>query len=413
MADLLTQLVDFTPTRKAGSERLEAYAPFAGSTYRNERNFDYGPANRSNVSVLSPWVRHRLITEQEIASRVMQDFALSSAEKFIQEVFWRTYWKGWLEMRPSVWDRYVDARDDALSSKRDANYNAAIAGQTGIDCFDAWVKELIQTGYLHNHARMWFASIWIFTLKLNWTLGADFFLRHLMDADAASNTLSWRWVAGIQTKGKNYNARASNIHKFTNGRFDPKGLYENAAPLDDDGPFDPPVPPALPQPLPSGKKAMLLIHEHDCVPEQLQFGSNEIACIAIWNLSKERSPLDIGAVAASFTKHALADAASRAATHFDAPYTTHDDKSAIDEILAQAIKANVECIFAPFTPQGWTRGLVLQLASKLSAANITFHEIHRDWDSRAWPYATKGFFAFKEKIPKLLLSADLEAKRER
>ncbi len=67
------------------------------------------------------------------------------------------------------------------------------------------------TGYLHNHARMWFASIWIFTLRLPWELGADFFLRHLLDGDPASNTLSWRWVGGMQTMGKTYLARADNI----------------------------------------------------------------------------------------------------------------------------------------------------------------------------------------------------------
>ena len=61
---------------------------------------------------------------------------------------------------------------------------------TGIEGFDDWARELVDTGYMHNHARMWFASIWIFTLRLPWALGADFFLRHLLDADAASNTLS-------------------------------------------------------------------------------------------------------------------------------------------------------------------------------------------------------------------------------
>ena len=63
---------------------------------------------------------------------------------------------------------------------------------------------------------MWFASIWIFTLNLPWQLGADFFMQHLLDGDPASNTLSWRWVAGIQTKGKNYLARKSNIEKYSN-----------------------------------------------------------------------------------------------------------------------------------------------------------------------------------------------------
>jgi deoxyribodipyrimidine photo-lyase len=84
----------------------------------------------------------------------------------------------------------------------------AVNGQTGLTCFESWVTELVETGYLHNHARMWFASIWILTLGLPWRLGAVFLYRHLLDGDAASNTLGWRWVAGLQTRGKPYPADA-------------------------------------------------------------------------------------------------------------------------------------------------------------------------------------------------------------
>ena len=87
--------------------------------------------------------------------------------------------------------------------------------ETEIECFNDWVKELKNFNYLHNHTRMLFASIWIFTLKLPWQKGAEFFMKNLFDGDAASNTLSWRWVAGIQTKGKNYLAKSWNISKFT------------------------------------------------------------------------------------------------------------------------------------------------------------------------------------------------------
>jgi deoxyribodipyrimidine photo-lyase len=125
----------------------------------------------------------------------------------------------WLELRPSVWQRFVDERDRQRESFPNARaIVAAETGMTGIEGFDDWARELVDTGYMHNHARMWFASIWIFTLRLPWALGADFFLRHLLDADAASNTLSWRWVAGLQTIGKTYLATSENIVRSTNGR---------------------------------------------------------------------------------------------------------------------------------------------------------------------------------------------------
>lgn len=418
MTDLLTRTIKFDASRKAGLERLESFVPFAGTTYRTERNFDFGPANRSNVSALSPWVRHRLLTEQEICARVMQDFALSSTEKFIQEVFWRTYWKGWLEMRPSVWSIYETDRMAALKrTQTNANmrsdYKAAIEGNTGIDCLDAWAKELVETGYLHNHARMWFASIWIFTLRLDWTLGADFFLRHLMDADAASNTLSWRWVGGLQTKGKHYLARASNISKFTEGRFNPQGLTEKAGPLVDDFAFDKPVPPEPPTPLPLGKKAMLLITEDDCTVEQLNFGTNEICSIATWNLSDLRSPLQIGDAASEFTTHALANAASRACAKLGGNATAFTGNDAIENMVTAASDAGAECLIVPFTAQGWARVPMNQLAAKCRERGIAFCEIQRNWDTQAWPHATKGFFPFKEKIPQLMLTAGFDIKGKR
>ncbi len=175
---------------------------------------------QSAVSKLSPWIRHRLVTEQEVLARILGAHPTAETISFVQEVFWRSYFKGWLEQHPSVWDRYLVSLDIALENLGN-DYSEAISGRTGIACFDHWCAELIQTGYLHNHARMWFASIWIFTLRLPWELGAAFFLIHLIDGDPASNTLSWRWVGGLHTKGKTYLASASNIARFTNGGLNP------------------------------------------------------------------------------------------------------------------------------------------------------------------------------------------------
>ena len=196
--------------------------------YSSQRNYDFGPESRENTSNLSKYISHRIINEYDLVREILSQYNLQKVDKFIQEIFWRVYWKGWLEHRPDVWRDFVDT-DPTYSEEE---YQKAINGKTGIECFDDWVKELKIENYLHNHTRMWFASIWIFTLNLPWELGARFFMKHLFDGDAASNTLSWRWVAGIQTQGKNYLARESNIRKFTNQRYMNTSLNENALPLE-------------------------------------------------------------------------------------------------------------------------------------------------------------------------------------
>ena len=227
----MTPLPDFPPTREAALARLNAFLPAAGR-YAAERNF-VRPGN-DQVSKLSPWLQKRLLLESEVVAAARERWPLAAVEKFVQEVYWRTYWKGWLEQRPAAWARWresVPRLTDALSGEQRATWEAARAGRTGIAGFDAWAQELVATGYLHNHARMWFASIWIFTLRLPWELGAAFFYEHLLDGDAASNTLSWRWVAGLQTPGKTYLARADNIAHYTEGRHVPRADQLAAEPV--------------------------------------------------------------------------------------------------------------------------------------------------------------------------------------
>ena len=212
---------------KANQEKLD-FIQKGLKDYSSQRNYDFGPKSRENISNLSKYISHRIINEYDLIREILSEYNLQKVDKFIQEVFWRVYWKGWLEHRPQVWRDFVDS-DPTYSEEE---YKKAINGKTGIECFDDWVKELKTENYLHNHTRMWFASIWIFTLNLPWELGARFFMKHLFDGDAASNTLSWRWVAGIQTQGKNYLARESNIRKFTNQRYMNTSLNENALPLE-------------------------------------------------------------------------------------------------------------------------------------------------------------------------------------
>ena len=131
---------------------------------------------------MSHYITHGVINELEIIDKSLKKFSFQKNEKFIKEVLWRVYWKGWLELRQNVWSDYLIELDNLRDKfKSNQNYQKAIEGKTDIDCFNQWVIELKEINYLHNHTRMWFASIWIFTLKLSWQSGAAFFLKHLND----------------------------------------------------------------------------------------------------------------------------------------------------------------------------------------------------------------------------------------
>ena len=380
------EVVAFTPTRQAGLARLEKFVSRAGRHYARRRNYDLGSMQRGNVSALSPWIRHRLITEQEVLNSTCSHHSMLAAEKFVQEVFWRTYFKGWLEQHPNVWVAYQDGLARALDADaRSSDYQDAMAGRTGIACFDHWVQELVQSGYLHNHVRMWFASIWIFTLRLPWQLGADFFLRHLIDGDPASNTLSWRWVGGLHTKGKTYLARPDNIAKYTDGRFHPVGQLATVAEPLMEQVAHPLVQLPATDPTPK-EECLLFITEEDCQVETL-LPHTPMARLGL--LAKQS--LGVSAIAQNFSKSAV-EATSGTLIDVTTPWR--------DQIIEAAMAAGTNTVVTGYAPVG---PVADQLAAlNLPEAGITLHHIRRDYDTLAWPHATKGFFGLKKKIPHIL-----------
>ena len=395
--------IRFPPSRDIALERLAHFVPSAGRLYDAGRNTDAGKNQPSSVSRLSPYVRHRLITEQEIIAQVLAQHHLASAEKFVQEVLWRTYWKGWLEMRPAVWSRFLEERDRQRSAFRDHRAIAdAENGLTGIEGFDDWAKELVETGYLHNHARMWFASIWIFTLRLPWVLGADFFLRHLLDADAASNTLSWRWVAGLQTVGKTYLATTDNIARYTNGRFAPKGLAHEAIALTEPAVEPPRGLDQLPRYNPSHPSLLLITHE-DLHPESVFSSANDIRSVVVAN----DPHLLWGDQARQFVGASVTDVTTRSAVHFGCPASVINTLDA-EALMASTEAAGVKHIITPYAPVGPVADALAGLTSVLAREGITLVPVRREWDSRFWPHAKKGFFAFKERMPTLLSESGLQ-----
>lgn len=398
----------FFPSRKAARQKLEAFLPHAGRTYQAERNFDRGPDKHTSVSGLSPYIRHRVLSEEEVVRAVLAGHTLSQADKFIQEVFWRTYWKGWLEHRPEVWEDYLQQLDRDLTqvqgSSESAAYAQAIAGETGIEVFDAWAKELVDTGYLHNHARMWFASIWIFTLDLPWSLGADFFLRHLLDGDPATNTLSWRWVGGLHTRGKTYLARPGNIEKYAGERFfasgPPKGLARlagRAAPLEES-----PVASAnalsLPPTTAFNSGAGLLLSEEDLL---LDTGFEPTA-IAAWMPNRMGTQIASETVRA-FKLRAGQDALTRAARTWPEAKVNRTPGD-VRDIAAWVAACGLRKVYLAYVPQGYLRPQVSALREALADQGCVLEVFVRDYDRIAWPYADRGFFKLKKQIPAILES---------
>ena len=157
--------------RKNALDQLDSFLNGPVLDYAFNRNHDFGRNQRDNTSCLSMWLSHRVLLEEEVIKAALKRYPYDDIEKFIHEVFWRTYFKGWLEHRPQVWTNYTKDLESLLDRLEENQilkdgYDHAVIGNTHLDCMNEWVNELVETGYLHNHARMWFASIWIFTLKL-------------------------------------------------------------------------------------------------------------------------------------------------------------------------------------------------------------------------------------------------------
>jgi deoxyribodipyrimidine photo-lyase len=373
--------VNFVTTRKEALDAMERYIENNISDYTAKRNFDFGPQNRKNISCLSPYITHRLISEYEVAKKTLSKYPYQKVEKFIQEIFWRVYWKGWLELRPKVWTDFVE---DTKNIENTKEYEKAINGETNIDCFNDWVKELKENNYLHNHTRMWFASIWIFTLKLPWQKGAEFFLRELYDGDAASNTLSWRWVAGIQTKGKNYIAQNWNINKFTNNKYKDLKLNENPQPIIDQRDY---------------KVSPLSISNNETASDKLVFFENEldfqffnidnhkkVYCILLANDERQ---VKLGSKVLDYKKNLIKNQIQNSGLKIEF----------IEGNKFIELSSNDKDFDIVYPSIGENMSFLKRVIKK---NNLNINYLTREEDNYCWQFSNKGYFNFKSNIPKIL-----------
>jgi len=375
--------MNFEASRAKALDKLNYFVENNLSDYSRLRNFDFGPENRSNISCLSPYISHGIIDEKEVIKKSLTKFSFSKNEKFIQEVLWRTYWKGWLELRPNVWSDYlIELSKIREDFKNNQNYINAVEGKTNIECFNAWVNELKENNYLHNHTRMWFASIWIFSLELPWQLGAEFFMQHLYDGDAASNTLGWRWVAGVQTQGKHYLASEWNIKKFTNNRFNHIKLNENAPPKVSEKKYS-----IIKQNFNNPQNIEdknLLIFENNLSFEITDFQNNKFKKVYLISNKNENRSIKLGEKVMKFKSLLIEDQKQRLKA-----------KSIDCEVIDISEIKNIENSYGLYPSVG-------ENLDYLNSNDIKIDFLHRKLDQYSWQYCNKGFFNFKNYIPKII-----------
>jgi len=377
-------MINFHPSRTKALEQLNSFVENHLSLYARDRNFDFGPDKRTNTSCLSPYVTHGILSEKEIIKKVIKKFSFSKTEKFIQEVFWRNYWKGWLERRPSLWTDFInDLENLKIDFHNNKIFKNAVNGNTDIECFNDWVNELKKTGYLHNHARMWFSSIWIFTLDLPWQLGAEFFMKYLKDGDPASNTLSWRWTAGLQTKGKNYVAQEWNIKKFTNQRYEKVKLNENATPIVSDKEYIQINPEFI-----NGEiidNQTLLIFDNQLCFEESDFQNLKFKKIMLIQNTNLTRSIELDENLIKFKSDLICDQKARLQNNYEVEVKDISYLRNLDLSTAIALYPSI--------------GENLDFLNE-NKINLKF--LYREFDQMTNKYCNKGFFNFKKFIPKII-----------
>tara|TARA_Y100001978_G_scaffold199103_1_gene212792 strand:- start:3737 stop:4888 length:1152 start_codon:yes stop_codon:yes gene_type:complete len=350
--------------------------------YAANRNYDFGPEENSAVSKLSKFISHRILLEYQMIKDINSKYQGKKVSKFIEEVYWRIYWKGFLENKPCIWENFILKKIDNFDVDK---YNQALRAETNISFFNTWVKELCEHNYLHNHTRMWFASTWIFVLELPWELGAKLFFKYLHDGDAASNLLSWRWVAGLHTKGKRYLFTAQNLKKFSNNRFNCREI-ENKDIVNKDE-FDLILSEEIYECNMKKKSNILLMFENDLDKNTLSSIVNRYQKVYLILLNKKDRKIEISDSVYKF-KTTLIE-------NFSMEFSNIEIISS--NSLNQKINGinNVDLIYPSI-------GDNYDFITRYGEINkITINNLVRPEDLFAWKYAKKGFFKFKENIPSI------------
>lgn len=183
----------------------------------------YGSRNhvtRGHVSHLSPYLRHGVLTLREARDAVFQRYGRvgEAIYKFVFELAWHQFWQ---EVYKIEGDRIYEDMEEYKFDPVEWSFELpedVEKAQTGLVCMDESLRELYETGYLHNHARMWFASWLVHHRKVHWSVGERLFFKHLLDGNPPPNALSWQWIASTFAT-KPYSFNKQNVEKYTDGEW--------------------------------------------------------------------------------------------------------------------------------------------------------------------------------------------------
>ncbi|MEL6379847.1 MAG: hypothetical protein AAFQ29_08760 [Pseudomonadota bacterium] len=211
----------------------------------------------------------------------------------------------------------------------------------------------------------------------------------------------------MHTKGKHYLARASNINKFTEGRFNPGYRLANSETpsLDEDESFDI-TPLEMPRPVPASADCGLLLTMEDCHPESLT-GLPALKTLALADAVGADRNIQLDDKVKTFRAGALDDLAERAESHFEKPAQRLSLEGSAQPLIDWAKQNDIDTIVTPFVPQGPVLDRLDGMRQSLHEAGLTLAMHKRDYDQLSWPHAKKGFFGMKKKIPDIVRDLSL------
>lgn len=198
---------DFPANPEAIRTRLSAFNPVE---YDRSRNFLNG-----HLSYLSPYISRGVLRLPDIAAYVLKRYSREQCYRFVYELAWREYFQRvWQEKGNAI---FTSIRQEQEGVESDEMPAAIVEAQTGIEAIDEAIRRMYATGYMHNHFRMYVAAIVCNVARTRWQTGAEWMYSHLLDADPASNHLSWQWVAATFS-AKKYFCNQENINRYSGSR---------------------------------------------------------------------------------------------------------------------------------------------------------------------------------------------------